>query len=152
VQGRRSYSRRLETLEEQTEGAAIQQGALARSLGHANQNANKWERDGGSCFRLGCGTGLFLTCHQLCSYSRTFNHFMELQISSLCSQQPHTGDPILKVTNPVYTTPSYLTRNHFNIIRLGLSSDYFLVVFLSTSYTHSSPFVRNALPTSSSPT
>jgi hypothetical protein len=39
VQGRRSYSRRLETLEEQSQGAQVR----------ANQKANKWVRNGHSC-------------------------------------------------------------------------------------------------------
>jgi hypothetical protein len=37
------------------------------------------------------GAGHFLTSHQLCSHSRTSQHFMEPQGSSPCSQEPSTG-------------------------------------------------------------
>jgi hypothetical protein len=36
------------------------------------------------------GSGPFLRSFQLCSYSRTFQRFMELEGSLLCSQQPST--------------------------------------------------------------
>jgi hypothetical protein len=41
---------------------------------------------------------------QLCSYSRTSQHFMEPEDSSPCSQEPSTG-PILSHINQIHTIP-----------------------------------------------
>jgi hypothetical protein len=53
------------------------------------------------------GSESFLRTHQLCSYSRISQHFMEPEGSLPCSQEP-----ILSQINPVHTTPSYLSKIH----------------------------------------
>jgi hypothetical protein len=44
-----------------------------------------------SLFILTYGAEPFLRSYQLCSYSRTFQHFMEPKGSFTCSQEPSTG-------------------------------------------------------------
>jgi hypothetical protein len=63
---------------------------------------------------------------QLCSYSRTFQHFIEPEGSSPCSQDPSTGPYPEPVPSSTYI-PSYLTyililSTH---LRLGLPSGLF---------------------------
>jgi hypothetical protein len=57
----------------------------------------------------------FLRTRQLCSYSRTSQHFMEPEGSLSCSQEPSTGPyPEPEQSNPYH--PSYFSMNHFNIV------------------------------------
>jgi hypothetical protein len=55
-----------------------------------------------------------LRSHQLLTYSRIPEHFMEPKDSLLCLQEPLV--PILSQINSVHTTPSYLSKMHFNIV------------------------------------
>jgi hypothetical protein len=61
------------------------------------------------------GAEPFLRSRQLCSHSRTSQHFTEPEGSTPCSQEPST-DPILSHINPIYTIPSYLSKINFNPI------------------------------------
>jgi hypothetical protein len=53
-----------------------------------------------------------LRSHQLLKYSRISQHFMELEGSSLCSQELSTGY-ILSQMNSVHSTPYYLSKINF---------------------------------------
>jgi hypothetical protein len=65
----------------------------------------------------------FLGSRQLCSYSRTFEHFMETLGSLLCSQELV---PILSQTDPVHTTPPFLRSILIlSVYILGLPSGLF---------------------------
>jgi hypothetical protein len=96
----------------------------------------------------------FLRSRQLCSCSRTFQHFMELEGSLPCSQEPSTG-PYLSQINPVHITLSYLSKIHFNIVHPATpwSSQWSLSFWLSHQYPiliPRPPFVLHTLPPSSS--
>jgi hypothetical protein len=65
------------------------------------------------------GAEPFLRSHQLLSYSRISQHFMEPEGSLLCSQEPSTGPcpkpeksspyyPILSLEDPSYYPPTYV--------------------------------------------
>jgi hypothetical protein len=58
----------------------------------------------------------FLRSFQLCSYSRTSQHFMEPEISLPCSPCYPPLVPILSQIDPVHTSPSYLSKIYFNIV------------------------------------
>jgi hypothetical protein len=72
------------------------------------------------------GAEPFLRSRQLCSYSRTSQHFMEPEGSLLCSQEPLLA-PIVSQINPIHTVPSYLRSILilFTRLRLGLPSGLF---------------------------
>jgi hypothetical protein len=55
------------------------------------------------------GAEPFLRSCQLCSYSRTSQHFKEPEGSSPLV-------PILSLIDPVHTIPSYLSKIYFNIV------------------------------------
>jgi hypothetical protein len=55
------------------------------------------------------GAEHFLKSCQFCSYSRTYQHFMEPEGSILCSQDPPLV-PILSQINPIHTIPFYLSK------------------------------------------
>jgi hypothetical protein len=58
------------------------------------------------------GAEPFLGSCQLCSYSRTSQHFMEPGGSVPCSQEPSTGPyPEPDKSNPIHTIPSYLSTS-----------------------------------------
>jgi hypothetical protein len=61
------------------------------------------------------GAEPFLRSRQLCSHSRTSQHFMEPEASLPCSQD-FPLVPILSQINPIHTIPSYLSKMHFNIV------------------------------------
>jgi hypothetical protein len=61
------------------------------------------------------GAEPFLRSCQLCSYSRTSQHFMEPGGSIPCSQKPSLV-PILSQINQIHTIPSYLSKIDFNIV------------------------------------
>jgi hypothetical protein len=79
-------------------------------------------------YLLTSGAESFFRSRQLCSHSRTSQHFMEPEGSSPCSQEPHTGPcpepdrsstyhPILpSQIDPVHTILSYLSKIYFNIV------------------------------------
>jgi hypothetical protein len=80
------------------------------------------------------GAKPFLRSCQLCSYSRTSQHFMEPEGTLPCSQEPSTGpysDP--DQSNPYHR--SYLSKIHFDIVLV------FLVVF-SFWHSHQCPICR----------
>jgi hypothetical protein len=93
----------------------------------------------------------FLRSHQLCSYWRTSQHFMEPEGLIPCSQEPSTGPyPEVYQSNPIQSTPSYpipLTSNLilFTRLCLGLPSGVFLSDFptsiLYTSYSSHSCYM-----------
>jgi hypothetical protein len=68
-----------------------------------------------STYLLTYGAEPFLRSRQLCSPSRTSQHFMELEGSSPCSQGPPLV-PILSQIDPVHTFPSHLSKIYFNIV------------------------------------
>jgi hypothetical protein len=92
----------------------------------------------------------FLRRRQLCSYSRTSQHFMEPEGSLSCSQEPSSGP----YTEPDQSNPyhhilfKYCTLT-YALVFLVVS---FLLAFPPISYMHSSSpqFVLHALPISSS--
>jgi hypothetical protein len=94
-------------------------------------------------FQLTHGADPFLRSHQLCSYSRTSQDFMQLEDPLLCLQKPSTG-PFLSQINPIHTIPSYLSKIHFNIVHPPMpwaSSGLLSSGFPTKSYMRSSyPF------------
>jgi hypothetical protein len=59
------------------------------------------------------GAEPFLRRRQLCSPSRTSQHFMEPEVSIPCSQEPSTGPyPELYQSNPLHP----ISKTHFNIV------------------------------------
>jgi hypothetical protein len=106
-------------------------------------------------YLLTYGAELFLRSRQLCSHSRTPQHFMESEGSSPCSQEPSTGPypeadrpslhhPILSIWDPFYyCPPTYV------LVFLVVS---FLLASPPISYMHFTflPCVLHTLPISSS--
>jgi hypothetical protein len=68
------------------------------------------------------GAEPFLRSHQLCSYSRSSQHFMELEGSLLCSQEPTTGP---------YSEPDQSNPSHHIFLRS--------ILILSTHLRHGLP-------------
>jgi hypothetical protein len=63
------------------------------------------------------GAEPLLRSHQLCSYSRTSQHFMEPEGSLPCSQEPFAGPyPEPDQSNPYRTIPLYLPKIQFYIV------------------------------------
>jgi hypothetical protein len=94
----------------------------------------------------------FFRSRQLCSHSSTSQHFMELEGSLPCSQEPSTGPyPKPDQSNPYHSISLRSILILFTHIRLGLPSGSFLLAFPSISYMHSTfpPFVLHALPIAS---
>jgi hypothetical protein len=87
---------------------------LAESVWSKTSTASIQTRSQSSVFQVQAlthGAESFLRSRQLCSYSRTFQHFMEPEGSLPCSQEPSTGPylepdrsspyhPILALKNP----------------------------------------------------
>jgi hypothetical protein len=71
------------------------------------------------------GTEPFSRDHQLCSYSRTSQHFMEPEGSLPCSQEPYSKPD----ESWVHTTPAYRSKIHFTL------SLHFLNVHVSSTIT-----------------
>jgi hypothetical protein len=93
------------------------------------------------------GAEPFLRSRQLCSYSRTSQHFMECEGSLPCSQEPSTGP----YPEPDQSSPYHFTTSLSTHLRLGLPSGLFLSGF-PTNILYAflfSPFVLHAQPTSS---
>jgi hypothetical protein len=60
----------------------------------------------------------FLRSRQLCSHSRTSQHFMEPEGSISCSQEPSTSPyPEPYQSNIHHSILSYLSKIHFNIVQ-----------------------------------
>jgi hypothetical protein len=86
------------------------------------------------------GSEPFLRSCQVCSYSRTSQHFMEPEVSLLCSQEPSTG-PYSEPDDTVHTILSYLSKIYFNIVHPPVTlflTVSFLLMFPPISYMHSS--------------
>jgi hypothetical protein len=72
------------------------------------------------------GAEPFLRSCQLCSYSRTYQHFMEPGGSLPCSQEPSTGpDPEPDQSNPYHPISLRSILIFFTHLRLGLPSGLF---------------------------
>jgi hypothetical protein len=83
------------------------------------------------------GAEPFFRGRQLCSYSRTFQHFMEPEGSLPCSKEPSTGlYPEPGQSNSIHTIPSYLSKIHFNFVHppTSWSSQWSLSFWLSYQY------------------
>jgi hypothetical protein len=94
----------------------------------------------------------FLGSCQLCSYSRTSQHFMVPEGSLPCSQEHSTSPyPEPDRSSPYHPIPFSLFKIYFNIVQVFLVVSFFLA-FPPISYMNSSsaPFRLHALPTSSS--
>jgi hypothetical protein len=98
------------------------------------------------------GAEPFLRSYQLCSYSRTSQHFMESDGPLACSQELSAG-PYPK---PDQSNPSHPSNIHFNIVHPPTSSSSKWskeTPGFPTNILHAflfSPFVLHALPISSS--
>jgi hypothetical protein len=82
------------------------------------------------------GAESFLS-RQLCSPSRTSQHFTEPEGSIPCSQEPSTGPyPEPYPSNPLHSMPSYLSKIHFNIVHSSTywSCQWSLSFWLSHQY------------------
>jgi hypothetical protein len=76
--------------------------------------------------RLTHGAEPFLKICQLCSYSRTSQHFMEPGVSLPCSREPSTGPyPEPDQSNPYHPIPLRSLLILSTHLRLGLSSGLF---------------------------
>jgi hypothetical protein len=81
------------------------------------------------------GAEPFLRSCQLCTHSRTSQHFMEPEVSSPYSQEPPTG-PYPEPSHPVSLRSILILYIH---LRLGLPNGFFpLLVVPPISYMHSS--------------
>jgi hypothetical protein len=79
---------------------------------------------------------------QLWSHTRISQHFIEPQGSIPCSQEPFTCPyPESYQSNPHHIIPSYLSKIHFNILRVGLPSGLLPSVF-STNILYAFLFSR----------
>jgi hypothetical protein len=102
------------------------------------------------------GGETFLRSCQLCSFSRTWQHFMEPKGSLPCSQEPSTSPYILSQIDSVHTIQPISPRSILILsthLRLGLTSGLFPSGFPTNilyAFFFSSPFVLHALPSSSS--
>jgi hypothetical protein len=97
-------------------------------LTHRLSKKAKFHTSNSGRYSLIHGAEPFLRSRQLCSYSRTSQHFMELERSLPCSQEPSTGPyPEQDQSNPIHTIPSYLRSILilFTHLRLGLPCDLF---------------------------
>jgi hypothetical protein len=82
------------------------------------------------------GAEFFLRSCQLCEYSRTSQHFMELKGLLPCSQEPYTGPyPKPDRSSPYYPT---LSKIYFNIVLPPTSwSSLWSLSFSLSPYMHS---------------
>jgi hypothetical protein len=97
-------------------------------------------------YSLTHGAEPFLRNRQLCSYSRTSQHFMEPEGSLRCSQQPSIGPyPESDPSNPLS-----LSKIHFNIVHTPTpcSSQWSHCIWLSHQYPSCSPLlpIRSTCP------
>jgi hypothetical protein len=79
-----------------------------------------WYSPGLLTYLLTYGAEPFLKSRQLCSPSRTSQHFVEPEVSIPCSQEPSSG-PYLSHIHPIHSIPSYLSKIHFNIVHPSTS-------------------------------
>jgi hypothetical protein len=81
------------------------------------------------------GTEPFLRSCQLCSYSRTSQHFMESEGSYRVNKSPPLV-PILSQIDPIHTIASYLSKIHFNTVHppTSCSSQWSLTFWLLSQY------------------
>jgi hypothetical protein len=96
--------------------------ALMSKLQRAFMIKEPWQLNNTSgTYLLTYGAELFLRSHQLCSHSRTSQHFKEPEGSSPCSQEPSTGP----YPEPDRSSPHNLVRSTLILsthLRLGLHS------------------------------
>jgi hypothetical protein len=93
----------------------------------------------GSVDSLTHGAEPFLRSCQLCSYSRTFQHFMKPEGSLPCSQEPST----CPYPEPHQSNSYHLSKVHFNIVHpsTSWSSQWYLTFWLFHQYYICIPFL-----------